>query len=118
MSGVLTNSNFLLVLVIFSDVEAIEFEADCPNNLFNCDISIPKQFGKQLLSLYYTGLTESICHYKASMIKADYHMYCSQGHFCGIILDKNFQGSEHIEIVDFDKLKMCQVYGSSKDNCK
>ena len=95
---------------------ALKFESDCRNNLFTCGILVPKQFGKQLLHVYYTGMSESACHYKASMIKADSYMYCAEGNFCGLILSKT--DATHFKIEDFDNVKMCQVYGRSEEKCK
>ena len=95
---------------------ALDLESECRNNLFNCRVSVPKQFGKQLLNIYYTGMSESGCHYKASMIKADSYMYCAEGDYCGLILNK--KDINHIKIEDVDNVKMCQVYGRSKEKCK
>ena len=45
---------FLIALFIFDNYVtwAFEFESEYRNNLFSCGISVPKQFGKQLLSFY------------------------------------------------------------------
>ena len=47
------------------------------------------------------------------MIKADSYLYRTEGNFCGLILTT--KDITHVEIEDVDNVKMCQVYGRSKE---
>ncbi|XP_075257362.1 uncharacterized protein LOC142349586 [Convolutriloba macropyga] len=90
---------------------------ECPKDKFDCRMSIPKQTVKQILTVYYTGVSKAICHHKASLVKAPSHAYCQEGLFCALILTGEVTYLIKYDSEDGSELRMCDLFAESKQSC-